>query len=816
MFDFKNMAELFMRPVWEACLIGAFLGLLLAPDCTTAQDIHPDSQRYYQQALHAQSLSEKIKLFERAVEIEPYFVDALFQLGVTYYQKGQYTQAINYLLQAKDLAPELAQETSLYLRNAHTFRASEQISREEYEEAITTVQQAIAVDEEYAQAFTVLGRAYFGVGDWQAAIAALEKSTALDEDSEIAWNRLGDCYLRTKQYHKSVAAYEKALILDPELKEARVHLRIAQRRNRPDAWLMRFEVLRKSGHLAEAIEILKTAQDIYPDHSRIATALKEAEWESDYQAGTTAMEEGRWQQALERLQGIDPEYEDTALKLVEVRTALGIPMDSVLVETTLQESEEDSFVEVSAQSELPEGDNGARSKSEARVREEVTEIGGVAAVQSEQKMIAADEEPVGSPEAAPLADTTAVASSDYLVSKSVDRYRPIFPDDQIDVGGAPKYYWLLGALGSVLIVSLVLIKRTFSHKLRPKETTATSEQTGELQGSEGVECVFKDEVASITPVQFEDLEASEVLEEENETDDSQLEDERLALKETQTILGGIKKVKRIGRYVLEKEIGRGSMGLIYKAWDPKLDRVVVIKQVAFGPSNKPHEMAKLKDRLFREARAAGRLNHENIVIIYDVDEERDFSYIVMEYLDGQDLKSLLESGEQFDLKRTLHIIRQICSALSFAHQNGIVHRDIKPSNIILLKYDRVKVADFGIAKFANLGTLTQTGSIVGTPFYMSPEQIEGRKLDGRSDIFSAGVILYEMATGTHPFAGDNISTVVYKIVHKVAKLPSTLNRALPRYVDAMVERACAKDVANRYADADEFLQDLEKVKDELG
>jgi serine/threonine-protein kinase len=312
-------------------------------------------------------------------------------------------------------------------------------------------------------------------------------------------------------------------------------------------------------------------------------------------------------------------------------------------------------------------------------------------------------------------------------------------------------------------------------------------------------------------VKFDPIDTTEIL---RDTENPQA-DAEISIRETQTILGGIKKIKRIGRYILEKEIGKGSMGLIYKAWDPKLDRTVVIKQVNFNFTSNTKEIGMLKDRLLREARAAGRLNHPNIVIIYDVDEEKDFSYIVMEYLQGNDLKLLLEKEVRLEPGRTVYIIRQICDALDYAHQMGIIHRDIKPSNIILTQNHTVKVADFGIAKIPNLGTLTQTGSIVGTPFYMSPEQLEGRKLDGRADIFSVGVILYEMLTGAHPFAGDSIPAVVYKIVHQQPKPPCSILEDLPKFLDDIVSRALAKDQQERYANAQELLADLEKVQGEL-
>jgi tRNA A-37 threonylcarbamoyl transferase component Bud32/tetratricopeptide (TPR) repeat protein len=264
----------------------------------------------------------------------------------------------------------------------------------------------------------------------------------------------------------------------------------------------------------------------------------------------------------------------------------------------------------------------------------------------------------------------------------------------------------------------------------------------------------------------------------------------------------------LGRYRIERKIGKGAMGDIYLAFDPKLDRRVVIKTVCFNLSSSAADTLALKDRVYREARAIAKLGHPNIVVVYDVEDDKDMSYIVMEHIEGQDLRQALASAHRFDHPRALKIVAQVCSALDYAHQAGIIHRDIKPSNIMLLPGDKAKVTDFGIAKIADNFSLTLPGHVLGTPSYMAPEQFEAEVIDGRADIFSLGVVLYELLTGGRPFAGDSLAALAYKIVHKMHIPPSLQNVELPLELDEIVGRALAKNPEERYATALEFREAL--------
>jgi tRNA A-37 threonylcarbamoyl transferase component Bud32/tetratricopeptide (TPR) repeat protein len=264
----------------------------------------------------------------------------------------------------------------------------------------------------------------------------------------------------------------------------------------------------------------------------------------------------------------------------------------------------------------------------------------------------------------------------------------------------------------------------------------------------------------------------------------------------------------LGRYQIEREIGKGAMGNIYLAFDPKLDRRVVIKTVCFNLAASEADTSTLKDRVYREARAIAKLGHPNIVVVYDVEDDKDFSYIVMEHIEGRDLRQALKSERRLDFQRAIKIVAQVCSALDYAHQAGIIHRDIKPSNIMLLPNDKAKVTDFGIAKLADNFSLTLPGHVLGTPSYMAPEQLDGETIDSRADIFSLGVVLYELLTGCRPFAGDSLAALAYKIVHKMQIPPSLQNVELPIELDDIVARALAKQPQERYQTAQEFREAL--------
>lgn len=270
-------------------------------------------------------------------------------------------------------------------------------------------------------------------------------------------------------------------------------------------------------------------------------------------------------------------------------------------------------------------------------------------------------------------------------------------------------------------------------------------------------------------------------------------------------------MERLGRYEIVNELGHGAMGTVYRARDPKIDRIVALKTISVA-GIAPADEEEYRQRFFREAQAAGKLSHGGIVTIHDVgeDEATKTPFIVMEFIEGQTLETL-GRGERLPTATTLELVKQVAEALDYAQGHQIVHRDIKPANIIVTPDGRAKITDFGIAKL-QLTQFTQPGQVLGTPAYMSPEQLTGGAVDGRSDLFSLGVILYWLLTGDKPFAGDTTTAVSFKIVYQDPVPPTQLNPALSPDCDYLVARALAKDPASRYQRGREVAQDLEDLK----
>jgi eukaryotic-like serine/threonine-protein kinase len=266
-----------------------------------------------------------------------------------------------------------------------------------------------------------------------------------------------------------------------------------------------------------------------------------------------------------------------------------------------------------------------------------------------------------------------------------------------------------------------------------------------------------------------------------------------------------------GRYEILGELGHGSMGIVFKARDPQIDRLVAIKTIALLKEDE-EDQQEYRQRFFLEARAAGRLSHPGIVTIYDVGEDPDTHspFIVMEYVNGQPLNKFIASPSKLSLRRALRLAQQLAEALDYAHAQGVVHRDMKPANILVGKDGHAKITDFGIAKL-NLANVTHAGHVVGTPAYMSPEQLEGEAVDGRSDLFSLGVILYTMLTGHRPFQGNSAATVCFKVANRNPLPASAFDAALPPELDYVLARAMAKDRSARYQTGREMALDLHSL-----
>ena len=271
--------------------------------------------------------------------------------------------------------------------------------------------------------------------------------------------------------------------------------------------------------------------------------------------------------------------------------------------------------------------------------------------------------------------------------------------------------------------------------------------------------------------------------------------------------------RTLGRYELLAELGKGAMGVVYRANDPLLDRLVAIKTV--NMSLDPQEMAEYDERFYQEAKAAGSLNHPNIVTIYDIGKSGNVAYMAMEFLQGEELRSLLSTGKPLGAARAVDISAQVAEGLAYAHQHGVVHRDIKPANIMLAVTGLAKITDFGIARMRSAQVKTETGIVLGSPRYMSPEQVAGKRAEPRSDIFSLGVILYEMLAGKPPFSGEDVTSVMFQIMNLVPPPPSSINMRVPEVLDFIVAKSIAKSIDDRYSSAEEFARDLREVAKQI-
>jgi serine/threonine-protein kinase len=266
----------------------------------------------------------------------------------------------------------------------------------------------------------------------------------------------------------------------------------------------------------------------------------------------------------------------------------------------------------------------------------------------------------------------------------------------------------------------------------------------------------------------------------------------------------------LGRYHIVKELGRGAMGVVYLGKDPTIQRFVAIKTMRLDEIDDEEDLKEFRDRFFREAESTGRLSHPNIVTVYDAGEQDGLAYIAMEYLEGTLLSCYCQKSTILPAKQSLQIVAAVADALDYAHSRGVVHRDVKPANIMILKQRLVKVMDFGIAKMAS-ASKTQSSMILGTPRYMSPEQATGKDVDGRSDVFSLGIVLFELLSGERPFDAENMAALVMRIAKAPHPPLLKYRRDLPSRVQSILDRALQKEIPNRYRHASDMAQDLRDV-----
>lgn len=779
-----------------------------------------------QKGLRAQDMQKKIQLFEQALALEPHLGDALYHLARAYYQTENYQKAIEKFNLVVQTDSTRTNDVRLYLRNAYAFEAQNLLQQQRFQLAGEYARESLRIDRDFGTALTVLGIVYFNTGESDKAIQTLEKSVQTNPNQKTAWIALGDAYVKRAAYAHALNAYQHALDLSPGSPEIEEKVSFAREQNSPETWLRKFTQTVEEADLEAGIRLLEQAKKDNPHSPEIASALRNALLERDYGTAVAAMKNKQWELAFQTLQSIDPNYKDTALKLEETRAELllaktAAQQDNQFADTLASAVKADSSGPPVHSVRRPPNDAGTKMSPGDSLQTRMTDDSAgrvpkkrpVAGVQPFEETLL---------DSASLDSIVRANQFPEVQQAQKTTAQPQTWRDKLLVYLHTPYVIVAASAGVILLIILVVVLR---RKPIPVPTRESLEETLRsnlprkrppgASVSDGTDELFQERIASQTPVRFQSPHRKRRTHKGKKIVGEKMDEQQLkalSLQETKTLIGGVTPAKQIGRYVIESEIGRGSMGRVFKAWDPKLDRTVVIKQVSFDLSIHNEELDHLRSRLYREARAAASLNHPNIVIVYDVAEERDFSYIVMEYVEGLDLQSLLQKERRPDIRKAIRIVQQICLALDFAHQHDIVHRDVKPSNILLTNDGKVKVADFGIAKLPQTATLTHTGNVMGTPYYMSPEQIEGKPLDGRSDIFSLGVLMYELFTGVRPFVGESIPAVVYKIMHKNPAPPSFVNKSLPETLDRVVEKALAKEPQHRFSKTSELLNELQNLE----
>ena len=779
----------------HAILLSVLLAVLLSCQTGLTQELpRAKAEKTFQEGQREKSLDLRIAKYKKALSFDPSFQKAIYQIGVCYFRQGDYARSISYLSRVDSTQTHVRSYlgTALALQARHTAQAGD------FEGAASDALHAIRVDATQAIAHATLGIARLRQGRIDAAIGQLKTALKYDAAQENAWLALADAHMQKKQFQRAADAYSAALRLDASSEHTRAELEKAKKMAAVADWSKQYEAAVKQDSLTKAIRILKTAYSRQPDSPRIAELILQAKDLQYYHAGLRALGNRRGPEAVQLLQRVKPGYEDVETRLKEAK--------SLSTSTTTQPKLE--VASEKARAAVPHSSTSDTASGTPTKEKKVPSLHPVShATTDSAAMRAIANEPL--PQIAgrtPQGKVTVQDKPKANLIQQLGRY------ERADLASGLIWSgYFFCAAGLALLLVVLRPRKHVRQMPRKPVTPARSPSTRPAPpGLTVTQQLFEEELVSET-LGF----ASGALEinpqETDKFEHEQRYDPRLI--ETKTLTRGSHEAGKIGRYRIDREIGKGSMGMVFKAWDPLLDRTVVIKNVTFAAFGRKRSV--LRDRLYREASAAGKLNHPNIVTIHDVGEEKDFSYIVMEYLPGQTLRALMDMTGRIDLGRAVAIVRQVCMALEFAHRHDIVHRDIKPSNIILMANDIVKVADFGIAKMPKLETLSRAGDVVGTPFYMSPEQIEGRRLDGRSDIFSTGVLFYEMVTGCRPFEGENVPEIVYKIVHQSFQKASLINRSLPAYVDSLIASALAKDPHERFQSALELCNMLDEMKEEM-
>ncbi|KAA3657653.1 MAG: tetratricopeptide repeat protein [Calditrichaeota bacterium] len=807
-------------------------------------------------------VKQRIPLLQEMLQTHPDWNVAHYALGVAYYSLKEYELVIPHFTKVLASGQKIENvNISEYLAVAHHEVAKKHIVTKRYKEAIPHLKTAIKLSPSNASFYTNLGICYYNTGDYNLAKSVTQRAIQLAAKSPIEQGRgyyyLGHIYNALGNFEVALNSYKRATELNPKLTNVQKYIHRIETEQEIARLFDKAEMYINTGNAKDAIALLQQVIGYDPNHLEakrlIADAQAQLRREETARAKANTppatkpkiMKSSRVSdnttpdKLIEKKPVVkrdeNPREEDTRHKDAALLYAQGhFQQAQKLYLVLLNEDSSDKV----ARRYLARIDSVGAQKKAPLLADKSSAIHPGSAIDTVN--IIDQDTPIAS-NSGNQTTTKRMAESDFSQSSLL---KIILAGTAMLIIGAVAFYVYkhkppkntlditeheMRAFESRMDISATASQQKTGTK-NPKIQTAhpNTKATNSSPPANDKPLVNivekpdtdeKDNDANVFTTSFSAQDEEDFLKlvndenarpagfQHDETGDGDDKSEH-----TQTLEMSQFQVKKIGRYVIEKEIGRGAAGRVYKAWDPKLDRTVVIKTVSYSLTATPEEIKRLKARVYREARAAAKLSHPNIVIVYDVEDESSFSYIVMEYIQGTDLRILLDNHKELAPAKAVNLILQTCKALQFAHNSGVVHRDVKPSNIMIVEKDVVKVTDFGIAKITNNLTLTQTGRVVGTPSYMAPEQIEGKEVDGRADVFSLGIVLYELLTGQRPFTGDTLASLAYKLVHIDPPLPSSVNKKIPAIFDEIITKSISKNPTNRYQSADEFYNALVKIK----
>ncbi len=644
------------------------------------------------------------------------------------------------------------------------------IARKQYRRGLLQLDTALNYQRNHPTIWLNKGVAHLKLGEYPAALQSFERAQKYGGESAELYLYRGEAYFASEAFTEAFRAFEQAL------DQAN---RKSQTESAAEAWAFKGRVWQAQNDTARAIASYKTALALQPEldeaRANLARLERPRNLEAWYEAAEAAMARGDWREArnnYQKLINANPGYKDAAVKLARAQNKLNAER---LLADAAQLRQQRKFSEARAKlQEALRGDE-ERKIEIARALQQVAQEESLAGS-------TATSPPSGNPASTSPEQKPAIKDSSTLRGRESPKQAQPKNQPEEETQTLPGL-WLVG--GGVGLLTLILVVMLLQ---RRRAKAQTPEQ----------------QLSPARPAQRPRTPAP-----------VSSQPRKVSLFAKPLRPGMEIPPPKLERYRIDLELGRGGMGCVYKAHDLKLERPVALKLIRIDNVIDGHEITERIARFRREAKATARLNHPNIVSLYDYDEIDGMLYMTMEYVEGETVEELLIQKKRFPIAEAVRMMQQACSALDYAHRQGIMHRDLKPSNMMLNEEGAVKMVDFGVAKM--LGALktqlhTMTGVRIGSPYYMSPEQIEAQELDGRTDIYALGAVFYEMLAGTRPFEskeGGNLSSLFHAILNSAPPKLSAQRAEVSLYLAAIIEKMLAKDRNQRFQSGKEIVAALE-------